>query len=72
MFLVTRVQKRYDMDPETDEIAETIQGRDAHAVEDVTLLLEQVQRGDHRVVGTRVFEFNIDNDGTPTIGNELT
>ena len=72
MHLTTRVLKRIDTDPETGDLVEEIATREANVHTDASVLIEQIKRGDHRVIGSRVFEFSVDDDGNPLIGDELT
>lgn len=70
MHLVTRVVKQYDM--VDDELVESSSRTDANVTENVDVLVKQIGMGDHRVLGTRVFALSIADDGTPTVGAELT
>ncbi len=76
MHLVTRINTKVDPDPENPGELTTISELDDCHVEerldDVELMLKRVQAGDPRVKGVRIFELEVSDDGTPSIGAELT
>lgn len=74
MHLVTRIKVITDLDDDGELVTEKTVD-EAHvedSTDDAELIVRRIKAGDHRVTGVRVFELNVDEDGMPSIGTELT
>lgn len=74
MYLVTVVRKQLDADEDNpEEMVERVVERTSNVMhgDEVDALMQRIQAGDHRVLGCRVFELSVGDDGVPSIGGEL-
>ncbi len=74
MQIITKVLRETNVDAETGELADKIIESIANVLtsEQTAVLISRISNGDHRVVGTRIFELQVGDDGTPSIGPEVS
>ena len=74
MFLITRTYTtgEADEDGKMQAVRRLDDCRVETSLEQTEQLMDRIRIGDHRVAGCRVFELTVSEDGTPTLGKELT
>ena len=74
MYLVTRIKTTVDPDENGDlKTTRTVDGCHVESSDQTAeQLIHRIKHGDHRVAGIRVFELAVSDEGTPTLGKELS
>lgn len=70
MFICVETTTKATRDEDSDELVPTYR-QEAHVEENVEQQLELMALGDDRVAHLRIFELEIADDGTPSIGSEV-
>ncbi len=72
MFLVTTVRTRATLDEEGNAVSESTPEASVSELQgDVDNILKLKAAGDDRVANTRAFALTVDENGRPTIGDEI-